>query len=161
MRMEREHWMRLAMAEAGKCAETGDVPIGCVIVRNGKAIAFGHNTRELSHSATGHAEIMAIEEACRVCGDWRLCGCELYVTLEPCPMCAGAILNARIPVVCFGARDSEWGACGSVLDLFSEHFGFHPAVYAGVLADECTGMLQSFFTRMRRRKPENKDRDAF
>ena len=148
--MEREDYMGLALAEAEKAIATGDVPVGCVVVNAaGDIIGRGRNRREARQSAVRHAEIEAIEQACAAMGSWRLDGCALYVTLEPCPMCAGAILNARIPTVVYGAKEPVTGSCGSVLNLFEERYGFHPAIYGGVLADECAGLLQVFFQNIR------------
>ena len=142
--------MRLALGLAIQSAETGDIPVGCVIVNaDGEVIGRGQNTREQTRSALGHAELAAIDEACRTAGDWRLSGCTIYVTLEPCPMCTGAIINARIPVVVFGAREENLGSCGSVIDLFSENFGHHPAVYSGVLEEECRSLMREFFEKLR------------
>lgn len=142
--------MRQALGLAIQSAETGDIPVGCVIVNaEGEVIGRGRNTRELTRSALGHAELAAIDEACRTVGDWRLSGCTIYVTLEPCPMCTGAIINARIPVVVFGAREENLGSCGSVIDLFSENFGHHPAVYSGVLEEECRSLMREFFEKLR------------
>ncbi len=152
--MEREDYMRLALAEAEKAVSGGDVPVGCVVVdAAGNIIGRGRNRREERHSAVRHAEIEAIEEACAAVGSWRLDGCALYVTLEPCPMCAGAILNARIPTVVYGAKEPVTGSCGSVLNLFEERYGFHPAIYGGVLADQCAGVLRAFFQDMRTASP--------
>ena len=146
MPMEREDYMRLALALAREAADAGDVPVGCVVAdRGGRVIGRGRNRREERKSAVRHAEIEAIEEACAAVGSWRLEGCAIYVTLEPCPMCAGAILNARIPTVVYGAKEPLTGSCGSVLNLFEERYGFHPAIYGGVLADECASLLTEFF----------------
>ena len=148
--MEREEYMRLALALAREAAEHGEVPVGCVIAGpDGTVIGRGRNRREESGDATAHAEIEAIREACRTLGDWRLEGCRLYVTLEPCPMCAGAIINARVPAVYFGAREAQSGACGSVIDLFFERFGHQPSVSAGLLGEECAGLLRDFFQNKR------------
>ena len=148
--MEREDYMREALAEAKKAIGTGDVPVGCVVAdAAGHIIGRGRNRREERKSAVRHAEIEAIEAACAAKGTWRLDGCALYVTLEPCPMCAGAILNARIPTVIYGAKEPQTGSCGSVLNLFEERYGFRPAIYGGVLAEECAGILQEFFQDMR------------
>ena len=144
--MDREDYMRLALAEAEKALDTGDVPVGCVVVDNaGRVIGAGRNRREERQNAIRHAEIEAIEAACAAMGTWRLDGCALYVTLEPCPMCAGAILNARVPTVVYGAREPKSGSCGSVLNLFEERYGFHPAIYGGVLAHQCAALLTAFF----------------
>ena len=149
--MDHEKYMRLALLQARKAYAEGEIPVGCVIVdKDGNIIGEGQNTRERTHSALGHAELSAIGEACRAIDDWRLDGCTIYVTLEPCPMCAGAIINARIPCVVFGAREDNFGSCGSVIDLFSERYGHHPAVYGGVLEDECAALLTDFFKKMRK-----------
>ena len=142
--------MRLALLEARKAAAEEEIPVGCVIVSAaGEVLAAGHNRREHLSDATAHAEIEAIREACRKQGGWRLDECAIYVTLEPCPMCAGAILNARIPVVVYGAREEKSGSCGSVVDLFSENYGFHPRVYGGVLKEESAALLREFFEKKR------------
>ena len=144
--MERETYMALALALAREAADAGEVPVGCVITDgSGRVIGRGRNRRQEKADATAHAEVEAIREACAVLGDWRLAGCSLYVTLEPCPMCAGAIINARIPTVVFGAREKLSGSCGSVIDLFSENYGHRPAVYGGVLGEECAALLREFF----------------
>ena len=141
--------MRAALREAEKAASEGEVPIGCVIVKDDRIIARGRNARETKKNALLHAETVAIGKACKKLGGWRLWQCEMYVTLEPCPMCAGAIINARIPRVVFGARDSKYGACGSVCDLFSMDFNHHPQVEAGVLEAECAGLMKEFFQNLR------------
>ena len=145
----RENFMRQALALAREAAAAGEVPVGCVIVREGVVVGRGRNRREEKRSAASHAEMEAIAQACRCLGSWRLEGCAIYVTLEPCPMCAGAILNARIPEVCFGAAEEHSGCCGSVLDLFAEDFGFRPRVYGGLLEEECREVLSNFFQKMR------------
>ena len=148
--MEHERYMDEALALASAAAEAGEVPVGCVIAGpDGRILGRGRNRREERGDATAHAEIEAIREACRALGDWRLEGCTLYVTLEPCPMCAGAIINARIPALIFGAREAQSGACGSVIDLFMERYGHHPTVYAGVLRDDCAALLRDFFKEKR------------
>ena len=147
---ERESYMSLALALAREAAEHGEVPVGAVVVdAEGRVIGSGRNRREESGDATAHAELEAIREACRALGDWRLEGCALYVTLEPCPMCAGAIINARVPVVVYGAREKLSGSCGSVIDLFFERYGHRPAVYAEVMAEECAALLRAFFREKR------------
>ena len=144
--MEREEYMALALALAKEAAEAGEVPVGCVIADSeGRVIGRGRNRREERSDATAHAEVEAIRQACAAVGSWRLEGCALYVTLEPCPMCTGAIINARIPIVVFGAREALTGSCGSVIDLFSENYGHRPAVYGGVLAEDCAALLRDFF----------------
>lgn len=148
--MEREDYMRQALILAREAAACGEVPVGCVIAdAQGRVIGTGRNRREETHRADAHAEIEAIGEACASLGTWRLDGCTLYVTLEPCPMCAGAIINARVPVVVYGAKEPNFGSCGSVLNLFEERYGHHPAIYGGVLADECAALLRQFFEKLR------------
>ncbi len=150
--MQREDYMRAALALAREAEKAGDVPVGAVVVRGGEIIGRGRNRREERRSAVCHAEIEAIEQACRAAGSWRLDGCALYVTLEPCPMCAGAVINARIPTLVYGAKEPSTGSCGSVLNLFEERYGFRPAIYGGVLADECAGLLRDFFADIREAK---------
>ena len=154
--MDHEAYMREALAEAREAYEAGEVPVGCVIVRNGAIIARGRNSREEEQSALAHAELDAIEKACRALGGWRLGDCRIYVTLEPCPMCAGGILNARIPEIYFGAKDSGVGACGSVLNLFEENFHHKPLIRGGILREDCAEILSNFFEKVRKKseKPE-------
>ena len=147
--MEHEEYMRQALELARLAMAEGEVPVGCVIVRDGAVVGRGRNRRETAQTALGHAELEAIAQACRTLGGWRLAGCALYVTLEPCPMCAGAILNARIPRVYYGARDREMGACGGVLNLFMEDFPHPPALVGGVLAEDCRRVLTDFFRNLR------------
>ena len=148
--MDRETHMRQALALAEEAVEAGEVPVGCVILGpGGEVLGRGRNRREARADATAHAELEAIREACAALGDWRLEDCTLVVTLEPCPMCAGAIINARIPTLVFGAREEQSGSCGSVIDLFQERYGHRPRVYGGVLAEECAAILQDFFRKKR------------
>ena len=147
--MEDAKYMDEALLLAQEAANEGEVPVGCVIVRGGQIVGRGRNRRETGKTALGHAELEAIEEACRNLGGWRLWDCTLYVTLEPCPMCAGAIVNARIPRVVYGASDAKCGACGSVCDLFSMEFNHHPAVTAGVREAEARALLKTFFQNLR------------
>ena len=142
-------FMDEALQLAREAAEHGEVPVGCVIVRRGEIVGRGRNRRETDKTALGHAEIEAIGEACRNLGGWRLWECTLYVTLEPCPMCAGAIVNARIPRVVFGASDAKCGACGSVCDLFSMDFNHHPTVEKGLREAEAAALLEEFFRNLR------------
>ncbi len=144
-----EYYMAQALALAREAERTGDVPVGCVVVRDGEIIGRGRNRREASGDATAHAEMEAIRDACARTGAWRLHGCALYVTMEPCPMCAGAILNARIEEIHYGTRDAKAGCCGSVLNLFEERFNHHPRIYPGPFAAECEGLLQAFFRALR------------
>ena len=145
--------MGLALEEARKAAALGEVPVGAVVARNGEVVAATHNTRETEKNALHHAELLAIDAACKKLGGWRLWECELFVTLEPCPMCAGAILNARIPKVFYGARDSAFGACGGVTNLFMEQFPHRPALVGGILAEDCQAVLAEFFEKLRQGKP--------
>ena len=148
--MDHELYMRQALALAKEAAEAGEVPVGCVIVHEGEIIGRGRNRREEKQAVYSHAEMEAMAQANAALGSWRLEDCSLYVTLEPCPMCAGAIINARIPRVYYGARDREMGACGGVLNLFMENFPHHPALVGGILADECRAVLSEFFKRLRK-----------
>ena len=141
--------MREALLLAQEAAAEGEVPVGCVITLDDRIVGRGRNRRETNRTALAHAEIEAIAEACRTLGGWRLWQCTLYVTLEPCPMCAGAIINARVPVVVYGAKEPNFGSCGSVLNLFEERYGHHPAIYGGVLADDCADALRAFFGGLR------------
>ncbi len=151
--MEREEAMRRALALARQAMEHGDVPVGAVVIdAEGNVVGEGRNRREQRRSAVRHAEIEAIEAACQTVGSWRLDGCTLVVTLEPCPMCAGAVMNARIPTLVYGAKEPQTGSCGSVLNLFEERYGFRPAIYGGVLADECAALLGAFFRGVRERE---------
>ena len=144
--MDKEYYMAKALELAREAAEDGEVPVGCIILdKDNNIIGRGRNRREKCSDATAHAEIEAIREACSKLGDWRLDECSIYVTLEPCPMCTGAIINSRIPKLIFGARDSVTGSCGSVIDLFSENYGHRPAVFSGVLKEESASLLKDFF----------------
>ena len=147
--MEQEYFMQQALALAQEAAVHGEVPVGCVIVRNGEIVGRGRNQREEKQAAVSHAEMEAIAQANAALGSWRLDECDLYVTLEPCPMCAGAILNARIRRVYYGTRDEVMGACGGVLNLFMERFPFRPALVGGILKDECRAVLADFFRTLR------------
>lgn len=147
--MTHEDYMKEALSLAREAARAGDVPVGCVIVRDGEIIARGRNRREEDRNALAHAELEAIKDACSRLGGWRLSRCRLYVTLEPCPMCAGGIISARIPEVYFGAKDSGIGACGSILNLFEEGFRHHPKLVGGILEEECKGVLTQFFQALR------------
>ncbi len=148
--MEREDYMQEALALAREAAAAGEVPVGCVIVRQGAIVGRGRNRREERQAVSSHAEMEAMAQANTVLGTWRLDDCELYVTLEPCPMCAGAILNARIPRVYYGARDETFGACGGVLNLFMEDFPHRPALVGGILAEDCRAVLAEFFASLRK-----------
>nr|WP_092641048.1 nucleoside deaminase [Acetanaerobacterium elongatum] len=145
-----EYYMSLALNQARLAASLGEVPVGAVIVKDGEVIAEGCNRRETDHCATYHAEVMAIEQACKKLGSWRLSGCDLYVTLEPCPMCAGAIINARVSRVYIGALDEKAGAVRSVAAMFEMPFNHRPAVKCGILQQECTAVLADFFASLRK-----------
>lgn len=148
--MTDQDYMREALKLAGECLPHRDVPVGCVVVSpTGEILGRGRNRREELGRATAHAEVEAINEACAALGSWRLEGCRLYVTLEPCPMCAGAIINARIKELYFGAREGKSGCCGSILNLFCEPFNHHPRVYGGLLEEECRALLEDFFRALR------------
>lgn len=147
--MQDTLFMDEALKLAAQAAAEGEVPVGCVIVRGDKIVGRGRNRRETAKTALGHAEVEAIADACRNLGGWRLWDCTLYVTLEPCPMCAGAIINARIPKVVFGAKDLKAGSCGSVCDLFSMSYNHHPQVISGVQEEECAALLRTFFENLR------------
>ena len=142
-------FMKLALNLAEQASQCDDVPVGAVVVKDGVVIASACNEREKEADATAHAEILAIREACNVVGSWRLSDCDLYVTLEPCPMCAGAIVNARIRRVFFGAKDSRGGAMGSLLDIRSYPLFFKPSVTSGICEHECRDILQAFFKNKR------------
>ena len=161
--MQDAEFMDAALELAREAFADGEVPVGCVIVRDGKIVGRGRNRRETAKTALGHGEIEAISDACRNLGGWRLWDCTLYVTLEPCPMCAGAIINARIPRVVYGAKDAKAGSCGSVCDLFSMDFNHHPQVESGLLAEEAAALMTEFFQNLRvelrsrpKWKPENR-----
>ena len=152
--MQDELFMQQALALARTAAAEAEVPVGCVIVQDGTVIGRGHNRRETGRSALAHAEIEAIAEACRRLGGWRLWQATLYVTLEPCPMCAGAIINARIPRVVIGAMDPKAGSCGSVVNLFDLPYNHRPEITRGVLEDACASELRTFFRTLRARRRE-------
>ncbi|MDY4954364.1 MAG: nucleoside deaminase [Candidatus Onthomonas sp.] len=142
---QQEQYMAQALDLAREALTTGDIPVGCVVVKDGVVIGRGRNRREELGDATAHAEVEAIRDACAALGSWRLEGCDLYVTLEPCPMCAGAMINARIRRVWYGARNPKAGCCGGVLALFQERFNHRPQVYGGVLEADCAALLHQFF----------------
>ena len=148
--MDNEYYMSLALKLAQEAFDSGEVPVGCVVVRNGEVIGEGRNMREELSSALLHAEAVAIHRACKRLGDWRLTDCKLFVTLEPCLMCAGAIVNSRLPEVYYGAKDENAGACGSILNVFEEGFGHRPKLYGGILETECGELLSEFFKKRRK-----------
>lgn len=156
--MQDERFMQQALALAREAADEGEVPVGCIIVQDGAIIGQGRNRRETGRSALAHAELEAIDMACRHLGGWRLWQATLYVTLEPCPMCAGAIINARLPRVVIGAMDPKAGSCGSVINLFDLPYNHRPSVTRGVLEAECAETLRAFFRALRgRRKADSLD----
>ena len=142
-------FMTAALEEANAAAKNGEVPVGAVIVKNGEIIATGRNMREEKQNALSHAEIEAINNACKKLGSWRLDGCEMYVTLEPCPMCTGAIINSRISTLIFGAYDSKAGSVDSVINLCDYPYNHRPEIYGGIMEDECLEVLQKFFKNLR------------
>ena len=144
--------MEQALILAKKSYDEGDVPVGCVIVKDGKIIASGRNKRESDNNALLHAEVIAINNACKALNSWRLSDCDLYVTLEPCPMCAGAIINSRIRKVVYGATDLRAGACDSVVNLFSFPFNHKPKLLIGIMEKECSELLKDFFQNVRDNK---------
>ena len=148
------HWMHQALLEAKKAAALGEIPVGAVIVRDEQVIARAHNRRELDQDAMAHAEVLCIQQACRVLNSWRLSGCTLYVTLEPCPMCSGAIINSRLDRVVYGTKDDKAGCAGSVADLFVMPFNHTPVIRSGILEEECAAVLSEFFETLRK-KPED------
>ena len=161
MNENAEKFMREAIKQAKKAAAKGEVPVGAVIVRDGEIISRAYNTRETGKNALCHAEIKAIHRACKKLGGWRLPGCEMYVTMEPCPMCAGAIVNARIVSVYYGAYDKKAGAFGTLFDMNTFGLNHKPEIVSGVLEKECSELLSSFFFELReRRKREKSERKA-
>lgn len=146
--------MGLALEEARKAAALGEVPVGAVVARNGEVVAAAHNTRETEKNALHHAELLAIDAACKKLGGWRLHRCDLYVTLEPCPMCAGALINSRMKTVYYGAPDPKAGSCGSLINLFALPYNHQPALVSGVLEQECADILRNFFRELRKKRKE-------
>ena len=155
--MTDEEYMHEALSLAEKAFELGEVPVGAVAVWEGKIVGRGMNLRETDKNALRHAEIMAIDEACKNLGGWRLWKCDLYVTLEPCPMCAGAIINSRVKRVIYGASDPKAGSCGSLTNLFEMPYNHKPEVVSGVLEEECSEILSRFFARLREKRKQNKE----
>ena len=154
--MEDLELMRRALLLAQEAAAEGEVPVGCVVALGGHIVGEGRNRRETDKNALAHAELEAIDASCRTLGGWRLWECTLYVTLEPCPMCAGAIVNARIPRVVYGAADPKNGCCGSVVNLFSLPFNHRPEMTGGVLEAECSALLSAFFEGLRLQRPRRR-----
>ncbi|NLX92380.1 MAG: nucleoside deaminase [Clostridiales bacterium] len=154
--MTDSYFMKAALSLAREAGAAGEVPVGAVVVRNGEIVGTGRNRRELDKNALAHAEIEAIEAACRTLNGWRLWECEMFVTLEPCPMCAGAVINSRIKRLVYGAYDEKSGSCSSVINLFDLPYNHRPEVIGGFMAEECAGELTSFFAQLRQQKNENK-----
>ncbi|WP_232698965.1 tRNA adenosine(34) deaminase TadA [Brevibacillus daliensis] len=153
---KHDYYMQQAIEEAKKAEQLGEVPIGAVVVRNGEIVGRGHNLRETQKDPTLHAEMIAIREASKNLGGWRLVGCTLYVTLEPCPMCAGAIVQSRVEGVYFGAIDPKAGCTGTLMNLCEEpRFNHQVPVFAGILEDECKELLKNFFRQLRKKKKES------
>jgi len=153
----KEEFMKAALREAEKAAAEGEVPVGAVIVKDGGILSVGRNRRERGKNALAHAEIEAIHKACEALGGWRLSGCDLYVTLEPCPMCAGACINARIDRVIYGAADPKAGSTGSLVSLFDFPYNHRPELIGGVLADEAGRQLTAFFSSLRKKRLADKE----
>ena len=154
-----EEFMLEALTEAQKSYEIGEVPVGAVVVKDGEIVGRGHNLRETDKNALRHAELIAIDEACTRLGGWRLWQCDLYVTLEPCPMCTGAIINSRIKRVVFGAFDKKAGSCASVVNLFELPYNHKPELISGVMENECAELLSRFFKELREHKSKKKPFD--
>ncbi len=150
--MEDRKWMALALTQAEKALENGEIPVGAVVVKDGILLGAGHNIREKEHSPSGHAEIVAMERAAKALGDWHLNGCTLYVTLEPCVMCTGACIQARLSRIVFGAYDPKAGCCGSVTDLTALHLDSEPDIFGGIMEKECEELLERFFASARERR---------
>jgi tRNA(adenine34) deaminase len=155
--MTDTEFMNIAIEQAKIAAEELEVPVGAVIVRNGEVVSVGRNRREIGKNALAHAEIEAIDLACKKLGGWRLWECEMYVTLEPCPMCTGAIINSRIRRLVYGASDYKAGSCGSVVNLFDLPYNHKPEVVSGFMAEECSALLSEFFAKLRRIRNEKKE----
>lgn len=149
MKLQHSDYMDLALEEAGTALKLGEVPVGCIIVKEGVIVGRGYNRRETDQNVLGHAELMAINDACRTLSNWRLTGCTLYVTLEPCPMCMGAIINARIELVVFGALDNKKGCCGSMMDFNQGNLSHKVEFLAGIRELKCQKMLSDFFHILR------------
>ena len=156
MNENAEKYMKAAIAQAKRAAAKGEVPVGAVIVRDGEIIARAYNTRETDKNALCHAEIKAIRKACKKLGGWRLTRCEMYVTLEPCPMCAGAIVNSRIVSVVYGASDKKAGAFGTLFDMNDFGLNHKPEIVGGVMQEECAALLSDFFASLRERRKNEK-----
>ena len=159
--MTDRDYMNLAIEQAKISASELEVPVGAVIIRNGEVISVGRNRRENGKNALAHAEIEAIDLACKKLGGWRLWECEMFVTLEPCPMCTGAIINSRIRRLVFGAGDYKAGSCGSVVNLFDLPYNHKPEVVSGFMQEECSALLTEFFADLRKRKKQSEKTNEF
>ena len=148
--------MQLALQQAQLAADMEEVPVGAVVALNGEPIAMAHNPRDTEKNATHHAELLAISRACEKLGGWRLWQCELFVTLEPCPMCSGAIINSRLRRVVYGAADPKAGCCGGLTDLFALPFNHHPVIEKGLCEEQATALMQQFFERLRQKRQKKK-----
>ena len=154
--MTDEQLMQAALEEARAAAALGEVPVGAVVAKDGEIIARAHNLRESGKNAIYHAELLAIDAACKALGGWRLWQCELFVTLEPCPMCSGAIINSRLRRVVYGAADPKAGCCGGLTDLFALPFNHHPVIEKGLCEEQATALMQQFFERLRQKRQKKK-----
>ena len=148
---QEEIFMGECIKEAKKCAKWGDVPVGAIVVKDGEIISRAHNEREKNNFATSHAEVLAINKACKKLGNWNLSGCELYVTLEPCVMCSGAVISSRIDRVVFGAYDKRFGCCGTLYNLLNDRFNHRANVRGGVRQEECENLMKGFFAQLRKK----------
>lgn len=155
--MTDKDFMLIALKQAALSAAETEVPVGAVITRNGEVVSTGRNRRETGENALAHAEIEAIDKACKALGGWRLWECEMYVTLEPCPMCTGAIINSRIRRLVYGAADPKSGSCGSVINLFDLPYNHKPEVVSGFMQEECSAVLKKFFSELRESKAEKEN----
>lgn len=148
---QEEIFMAECIKEAKKCSKWGDVPVGAIVVKDGEIIARAHNEREKNNLATSHAEVLAINKACKKLGNWNLSGCELYVTLEPCVMCSGAVISSRVDRVVFGAYDKRFGCCGTLYNLLNDRFNHRANVRGGVRQEECENLMKGFFVKLRKK----------
>ena len=155
-RIAYEKIMKECIREAKKCAKFSDVPVGAVVVKDGEIIARAHNEREKNNISTSHAEVLAIQKASKKLGNWNLSGCELFVTLEPCVMCCGAIISSRISKVVFGAFDKRFGCCGSLYNLLNDRFNHRAPTVSGILQEECEALIKGYFKKLRERQAEEK-----
>lgn len=159
--MEKEKYMKIALKEAKKASKIGEIPVGAIIVKNGEVISKGYNKKQTKNDPTEHAEIIAIKKACKKLGEWRLLDCEMYVTLEPCAMCAGALIQSRLKKIYIGTMDEKTGSCGSVFNLLKDYkFNHVVEIETGVLSDECSKIIKDFFKDLRELKKQNRRKDV-